>query len=162
MFDGKAVRIIGEIHIHDHCRIPWRAQLKDAKFTAYLLPPLPETRDGTRLDEVGSRPGGAATIPPLALIPRIPISVPLTVSGRTADSIQADGTFSPSKKGLYQVRVVANLIDGSGQSVTREAMASFYSPKAKSFFGLNWTTFLLGLVVLLVVFVIFRGVTRKS
>jgi hypothetical protein len=53
MFDGKAVRIIGEIHIHDHCRIPWRAQLKDAKFTAYFLPPLPETRDGARLDEVG-------------------------------------------------------------------------------------------------------------
>jgi hypothetical protein len=138
------------------------AELKDAKFTAYLMPPLPETRDSTRLDEVGSSPDGAATISSLALIPRSPIAVPLTVSGKTADSIQAEGTFSPSKKGLYQVRVVADVIDASGQSVNREAMASFYNPTAKSFFPPNWAVILVILIVLLAAYVIFRGNRRRG
>jgi hypothetical protein len=139
------------------------AEFKDAKFTAYLLPPLPETRDSTRLDEVGSTSDGAATIPSLALIPRSPIAVPLTVSGRTADSIQVEGTFTPGKKGLYQVRVVADVIDASGQSVNREAMASFYSPKAKSFFPLTWIAILvIFIVVLLASYVIVRGIRRRS
>ena len=53
------------------------------------------------------------------------------------------------------------MIDASGQSVNREAMASFHSPKAKSFFGSKWISILVILVVLLAAYVIFRGSTRR-
>ncbi|MCZ6709718.1 MAG: VWA domain-containing protein [Gammaproteobacteria bacterium] len=137
------------------------APLKDATFSAHILPPLPESGDSTSLDILGSDPVGAASIPPLALIPRNSIVVPLKVVGQTAETIDAAGTFDPRRKGLYQVRVIADLIDGSGQSVNREAMASFYSPKARFFPGFNWISILVILVLLLASYGIFRSVTRR-
>jgi uncharacterized membrane protein len=41
-------------------------------------------------------------------------------------------------------------------------MASFYNPKAKSFFPPNWISILVILIVLLLGYVIFRGIARKS
>jgi hypothetical protein len=138
------------------------APLKDAKFTAYLLPPLPETNESSRLDELGSTPGGADSIPAVKLIPRSAIAVPLTVTGNTGDTIEASGTYSPTKKGLYQVRVVADLIDGNGKKLTRESTGTFYSPKAKWMFGPWWVKLIAVLVLILIVYVVFGRSRRKT
>lgn len=140
------------------------AVIKDATFTAYVLPPFSERGDSTRLDELGSSPDGAASIPPLELINREAVGVPLKIASRSADSFLAKGQFGPDKKGVYQVRVVAELIDGAGQTVTREAIASLYNPTTKSPFPGKWiwlVAVLAVLAVLLIVFWILRSGKTK-
>ena len=105
---------------------------KDARFTAYILPPLPDSGDSTDHDRLGSDPGGGASIPKAELVARKPIQVELEISGVSADAIDAVGQFKPGEKGLYQVRVVSNLVDENGQKVSREAFATSYADRADS------------------------------
>ncbi|MCP4765811.1 MAG: VWA domain-containing protein [Gammaproteobacteria bacterium] len=121
---------------------------KDARFTAYILPPLPDSGDSTDHDRLGSDPGGGASIPKAELVARKPIQVELEISGVSADAIDAVGQFKPSEKGLYQVRVVSNLVDESGQKVSREAFATSYADRADSPF-LRYLIFAILFVILI-------------
>jgi hypothetical protein len=133
--------------------------LQKAQFTAYILPPLPESNDSAAHDELASDPGTVPSIPKLELIPRSPILIDLKVTGMTATNIEAAGHFDTTQKGLYQVRVVAELVDASGQEVRREKVATFYSGTAKGPF--RWCWLLISLAVLLLIFV-FWNHRRKA
>ncbi|MCH9693198.1 MAG: VWA domain-containing protein [Gammaproteobacteria bacterium] len=133
------------------------AVIKDATFTAYVMPPFAERGDSTRLDELGSSSDGATSIPRLELINREAVAIPLEVGARSVDSIAAKGQFDPDKKGVYQVRVVAELVDASGQVVTREAIASLHNPTAKSSFADKWIWLVALLALLLIVIWVWRS-----
>ncbi len=130
--------------------------LKDSTFTAYLLPPIPDTGDSTDLDSQGSDPDTIGSLPAQGVVKRTPIDVPLKVTGRTADSIEAIGTYGPRLYGAYQVRVVADLIDGNAQSLQREALASVFNHQRKSIFVKYWVYILAFVIVLVLLFAALR------
>ncbi len=132
------------------------AVLKDAKFSAFLLPPLPQRDDSVRLDDLGSDPDGVSSIPPLELITREAARVPLEIASQGADSVRAKGSYGLDKKGLYQVRVVAEFIDTSGQILNREVTASIYSPTGKTGFSGIWMWIMVVIFVLVTAFLFAR------
>jgi Mg-chelatase subunit ChlD len=96
--------------------------LKQPKFTAFILPPLPSSKDSTAEDKLGTdKP--TAEHPRPRLIEREPTRIELRIDERSG---KASGSFRPRQQGLYQVRMVAEAIDKSGQVVRREQTSSFY------------------------------------
>ncbi len=141
-------------------------QFREASFSAFVLPPLPETSRSSENDRLGSDPDSVGAIPRPQNVKRTPVQVQLAVDQCDPDPVTcpataktALGSFAVDAKGLYQVRLVAEAIDSNGQSLRREQLRTVYFAPEDPF--AKWYWWLLLVVALVILLLLFARVIRS-
>jgi len=142
-------------------------KLSDVKFSAFLLPPLPQDNRSSDNDRLGSDPDSVGAIPKPENIQRSPIAISLEIDQCDPDPVtcpdnakRGSGSFRVDKNGLYQVRLVAEAVDASGLSIRREQTGSVYFSADDPFS--KWYWWLLLLLLMLVILIALYKISRAD